>query len=218
MKQAKVIAVAQQKGGAGKTTIAVHLAIAFMQRGVRVALIDTDPQASLSAWHKLREKKYGVGYTGVHFSAVTGWRVAAELSRLRREYEYIIIDCPPHTEADTKAVIRAADLVLIPMQPSPTDIWATATTIDFARKEKIPFYIVMNRVTANSKLARSFSKEISPLLKTTLGNRVLFASSLLEGLGVSESSPSSQATLEIRSLLEEVSELLEARALKAASV
>src|SRR5687767_6859384 len=135
---AKVITVAQQKGGAGKTTMAAHIAVALAQKGNRVAIIDIDPQGSLGCWHSVREEKLGEGYTGLIFNALSGWRVGSEVSRLRRQCDFIIIDSPPHTETEARTAIRSADLVIIPVQPSPTDLWATKATLDLARADKMP--------------------------------------------------------------------------------
>src|SRR3954468_90493 len=105
----KIITIAQQKGGAGKTTIAAHLAVAFSQRGKRVAVIDIDPQGSLTQWHKIREKKFGEGFTGLTFSSISGWRLPNEIDRVKRDVDLIIIDSPPHTQTETKTAIRMAD-------------------------------------------------------------------------------------------------------------
>lgn len=201
---AKVITIAQQKGGAGKTTVAAHLAVALSQRGNRVAVIDIDPQGSLGHWHRVREERFGEGFTGLSFSSLSGWRVGSEVSRLRKMQDYIIIDSPPHTETEARTAIRCADLIIIPVQPSPTDLWATKATLDLAKAEKIPVRVVLNRVSANSKLAQTISSELSDLAKTSLGNRVLFASSLLEGRCATEVEPSSQAAEEIKSLVKEI--------------
>ncbi len=204
----KVITIAQQKGGAGKTTLAAHLAVAWSQRGKRVAIIDIDPQGSLTQWHKLREKRFGEGYTGLTFAALSGWRVGSEVARLRRNHDIIIIDSPPHTETEARTAIRNADLILLPVQPSPTDLWATKATLDLAKAENIPVRVVLNRVTSNSKLAMAIADELPDLAKTTLGNRVLFASSFLEGRSVTELAPASPAAIEIKLLSEEIGRML----------
>jgi chromosome partitioning protein len=204
----KVITIAQQKGGAGKTTVAAHLAVAWSQRGKRVAIIDIDPQGSLTQWHKLRERRFGEGYTGLTFAALSGWRVGSEVARLRRNHDIIIIDSPPHTETEARTAIRNADLILVPVQPSPTDLWATKATLDLAKAENIPVRVILNRVTSNSKLAQAIADELPDLAKTTLGNRVLFASSFLEGRSVTELAPGSPAAIEIKMLSEELGRLL----------
>ncbi len=204
----KVITIAQQKGGAGKTTVAAHIAVALSQKGNRVAIIDIDPQGSLSYWHKIREDRFGEGYTGLSFVAVSGWRVGSEVNRLRRSCDFIIIDSPPHTETEARTAIRAADLIVIPVQPSPTDLWATKATLALAKNEKIPVKIVMNRVAANSKLAEKIAAELPELAETTLGNRVLFAAALMEGRCATEVDPNSVAAKEIKALVKEITKLI----------
>lgn len=206
----KVITIAQQKGGAGKTTLAAHLAVAWSQRGRRVAIIDIDPQGSLTQWHKLREERFGEGYTGITFATLSGWRVGSEVARLRRNHDIIIIDSPPHTETEARTAIRNADFILVPVQPSPTDVWATKATLDLAKAENIPVMVVLNRISTNSKLTQVYSESFTDLAKTMLGNRVLFASSLMEGRGVTETAPSSPAAIEIKLLSEEVTRALKA--------
>lgn len=210
---AKIITVAQQKGGAGKTTIAAHIAVALSQQGNRVAVIDIDPQKSLSRWHDIREEKFGDGYTGLTFTSLSGWRINSEISSLSRKNDIIVIDSPPHTETEAKTAIRAADLVIIPVQPSPTDVWATEATVALCAKENIPARIVLNRVAANSKLAQTLTKKLpdSQLLEGKLGNRVAFASSLLEGKCVTETAPSSPASLEIKEITKEITGILEGK-------
>jgi chromosome partitioning protein len=204
----KVITIAQQKGGAGKTTLAAHLAVALSQKGNRVAVIDIDPQGSMSYWHGIREKRFGEGYTGLTFASVSGWRVASEVSRLKRLCDYVIIDSPPHTETEARTAIRSADLILIPVQPSPTDLWATKATLELAKHERVPVRVVFNRVPPNSRLAATIGAELPDLAETQLGNRVLFASALLEGRTATELDPSSNAAKEIKALVKEVLALI----------
>lgn len=201
---AKVITVAQQKGGAGKTTVAAHIAVALSQKGNRVAIVDIDPQGSLSYWHGIREERFGEGYTGLIFNSLSGWRVGSEISRLRKQCDYIIIDSPPHTETEARTAIRGADLVVIPVQPSPTDLWATKATLELAKAEKIPVKVVLNRVAANSRLAQTIAAELPELAETTLGNRVLFAAALMEGRCATEVDPASVAAREVKELVKEI--------------
>jgi chromosome partitioning protein len=201
---AKVITIAQQKGGAGKTTVAAHIAVALSQKGNRVAVVDIDPQGSLSHWHSIREEKFGEGYTGLTFTSLSGWRVGSEVARLRRSQDYIIIDSPPHTETEARTAIRAADLILIPVQPSPTDLWATKATLDLAKAEKVPVRVLLNRVNTNSRLAQTIANELPELAESMLGNRVLFAASLMEGRCATEVEPSSQAAKEVKNLVKEL--------------
>lgn len=205
---AKVITIAQQKGGAGKTTVAAHIAVALAQKGNRVAVVDIDPQGSLSHWHALREKRFGEGYTGLIFNALSGWRVGSEVARLRKQCDFIIIDSPPHTETEARTAIRNADFILIPVQPSPTDVWATKATLDLAKADKRPVRVLLNRVPANSRLAATFRDELTDLAEATLGNRVLFAASLMEGRAATEVEPNSRASKEVKELVKEILSLV----------
>jgi chromosome partitioning protein len=199
---ARIIAVAQQKGGAGKTTMAAQLSVAWAGK-CRVALMDIDPQSSLTAWHALRANN-GKDVAGIHLSDVSGWRVGTELDRLRNDFDIVLIDCPPHAETETKNAMRAADLVVIPVQPSPMDVWATTPTAAFASDQGTDVRLVLNRVPPRSRLVEAVQGLLAEsnlkLTENTLGNRVAFAASMMEGLGVTESEPSSQAADEIRAL------------------
>jgi chromosome partitioning protein len=201
----QVITIAQQKGGAGKTTIAAHLAVSLAQTGKRVSIIDIDPQGSLTNWHVLREKKFGIGYTGLNFVTSAGWRVESAISNLRGNTDYVIIDAPPHTETESKTAIRASNLIIVPMQPSPTDLWATSSTTEFAQNEKIQAKILLNRYNPQSKLTKEIITKIpGELFKCSLGNRVAFSSCFLNGITVTECAPNSIAAEEIRALSREV--------------
>ena len=118
---ARIITVAQQKGGSGKTTIAAQLAVGLSMEGYLVATVDIDPQGSLSLWYEKRKRALGQKNKITH-SRVSGWRLSNEILRMKDDIDYIIIDSPPHTETDSTTAIRAADLVLLPLQPSPLDL------------------------------------------------------------------------------------------------
>jgi chromosome partitioning protein len=201
---AKIIAISQQKGGAGKSTIAVNLSVALNKRGNRVALIDIDPQGSTSTWYQVREELFGKSYTGINFSSCSGMRVNSEITTLKNSNDYIIIDCPPHTDTESKTAIRAADIVLIPMQPSPTDLWATGKTLEFAEIEKKLVKIILNRFTPNMKISKNLNFPEKYLLKSYIGNRVGFASSMAVGKTILETEPSSVGSNEIKNLTNEI--------------
>lgn len=186
-----VIAVAQQKGGAGKTTLVTHLAVAFAQGGGRVAVVDIDPQGSLSRWMAAREEAYGDAVpTGLTHRQITGWRTQGEVEKLARDHDWVLIDSPPHMETETRIAMRAAALVLVPVQPSPMDLWATQPTLDMARSEKRDALIVLNRLPPRGKVADNVIAAVDaldvPVAESRIGNRLPLAAALIEGRTVTE--------------------------------
>jgi chromosome partitioning protein len=204
---AVVITVAQQKGGTGKTTLAANLGAALAATR-RVALLDIDPQHSLTRWNALRP----ASAMKLTFSDVSGWRVTSELDRLRAAHDVVVIDSPPQIDTDARLAIRGANLVLVPVQPSPPDIWAAEGTLKLAAAEKRRAAMVLNRVPAAGKLREIMAAQIkasgNPLLAVTIGNRTGFATAFAEGLGITEAAPRSIAANELRALLTELLEMV----------
>ncbi|MGF1610143.1 MAG: ParA family partition ATPase [Kiloniellales bacterium] len=205
---ARIITIAQQKGGAGKTTLAAHLAVAMSAGRRSVALVDIDPQQSLTQWYRLREARLGANGAGLRLSQISGWRVQAEVERLAAAHDVLLIDSPPHAETEAKIAIRCADLVVVPVQPSPMDVWATRPTLALAQQEKVPALLVLNRVPPRANLTGEMLAALAELgaglANTRIGNRIAFASALAEGRGVAEVQPGGQATVEIRALAREL--------------
>jgi chromosome partitioning protein len=206
---AVVITVAQQKGGTGKTTLAANLAAAFAPSH-RVALLDIDPQKSLGRWHALRRARLSQA-AALAFSDTSGWRLPAELERLKREHDIVLIDSPPHVDTDARVAVRAADLVLVPIQPSLPDVWAAEGTLSLAAEERRSAHLVFNRVPPASRLREAITADLGarrlPLLNAALGNRAGFAHAFAAGLGITEAAPRSTAAAELRVLLAELQEL-----------
>ena len=205
---AKVITVAQQKGGAGKTTLAAHLAIALTAAKKKVAVVDIDPQQSLTMWYRMREERLGDAGAGVLVNQVKGWRTKNEVDKLARDHDIVLIDSPPHMETEARVAVRAADLVVVPVQPSPMDVWATRPTLEMAADEKSPVMMVLNRVPPRANLTAEMLAEMKKLgasvARARIGNRVVFASALSEGRAVGEVQPSGKAAKEIAALAKEI--------------
>jgi chromosome partitioning protein len=198
---ALVITVAQQKGGAGKTMLAANLAAAWAPAH-RVALLDIDPQGSLKRWHALR-MAHGKA-PALIFSDVSGWRLGGEIERLQRDSDIILVDTPPHIDTDATRAIRAASLVLIPVQPSPPDLWAAEGTLQLAATERRRVALLMNRAPAKSRLRTAIETEIAgrrlTLLAPALGNRAAYALAFAQGMGVAETAPRTLAGQEFAAL------------------
>lgn len=207
----KVIAVAQQKGGSGKTMLAAQLAVALAEGGGKVAVLDIDPQGSLTTWGKLRHSAAKAA-ADVTCAAISGWRLAAELEKLRGSHDIVLIDTPPVIDSDARRAIRAADLVLIPLNPSPPDLWAAEGTIKLAAEEKRRIALVFNRAPAASRLRKRLEAEIAArrltLLEAALANRAGYANAFADGLGVTEAGPTTAAAEELRGLAAAVREQL----------
>ncbi|MBO1073968.1 AAA family ATPase [Roseomonas marmotae] len=198
-----VVAVAQRKGGAGKSTLAATLATTLAAEGRRVALLDTDPQKTLARWWSERASA-GPRARPMSFEDPSGWRLTSTIERMGRAHDVVVLDTPPHADTDARIAIRAADVVLVPLQPSPADLWAMEGTLALAKEERRPAVLVLNRVPSNGRLREQIAKELQrrdlPLLEPGLGNRTAFASAFALGLGVVEGAPRSTAAEEARAV------------------
>jgi chromosome partitioning protein len=203
-----VVTVAQQKGGTGKTTLAAQLAVAWARSGARVAVLDIDPQASLAAWHERRRAALGGAAVGFAFAALSGWRAAQWIAERSAGADFVIVDSAPHAETEARIAVRAAGLVLVPVQPSALDLWASAATLRMAREEERRCLVVLNRVPPRSAtsdgIAAALTAEGAALTAARIGNRVALAQAMERGLGVLESAPASLAAAEIAALAEEL--------------
>jgi len=204
----KVITIAQQKGGTGKTTLAVHLALAFTNyHNFKVAIIDTDPQGSLGKWFMIREEKK-LSNNNLTFKTASLWGAQYESKTLKKDHDIVIIDTPPKIESDARPSIESADLVLIPMAASHVDFWATGAIVEIAKKANKKILIQINRSSQRSKLISKTNDFIKSLnlsaTKTIIGNRQIFASSMGEGKTAVEKQKKSNAVEEIKQLSEQI--------------
>lgn len=204
-----IITLSQQKGGSGKTTIAAHLAVAAaLLRKQSVAILDVDPQGSLGEWLEAREETLGRERTGVIFRTASGWGARREARSLADDFDLVVVDTPPKSDSESRPAIEAASLVVVPVQPSPVDLWASQLTLELADKERVPALLVMNRVPPRASLTGEMAEALKTLGASTaearLGNRVAFASSMKDGRTVIETAPSSKAAAEVEAVMHEV--------------
>lgn len=201
-----VITIAQQKGGSGKTTVTVNLAVDLASRGHRVAIIDTDPQGSLGRWFMARRDL--MPDPGMEFSTSSAWGVEYEVGKLADSYDFVLVDTPPKADSDLRPALRKASLVLVPVATSHVDLWATEGVLDLARRANTPAMLVLNRTRAGTRLgvevAQAAAKIDALLAKNTLANRILYAETLGRGQGVQDVAPKGPAAAEVAALTQEV--------------
>jgi chromosome partitioning protein len=193
-----VIALASRKGGAGKTTLASHLAVAAEAAGAGpVALVDTDPQGGLAGWWNARaaETPRWIDPAGGLSATVTATRAAG--------YGVLVIDTPPSIAETIAGVIAVCDLVVIPVRPSPNDLRAVGGTIELARRARKRMVFVVSqatqraRITAEAAIALSQHGTVAPVM---IHHRVDFAASMTGGATVGELDPDGRSAGEVRAL------------------
>ena len=208
----KIITLANQKGGCGKSTISINLALSLAQQRHRVMLLDTDPQRNSFETIKVRDHR------PIRVVA-TSKNIYQYLEKFENQYDYAVIDTPPHNEKVVSTSILCSDLVIIPIQNSPLDIRSTRTTVELIRKAKelnpqLMGYFLLYRIRpltlATKELSEILKKRYEiKILKSHVSNRDVYRESLIYGKGVSEFSHSNHAINEIISLVNEIKSILE---------
>ncbi len=206
-----IVAFLNQKGGVGKTTLALHLAGQWSREGGRVTLVDADPQGSALDWSEQRARDGFPRLFGVlGLARDTLHREAPELAR---GADHVVIDGPPRVAGLMRSALLAADLVLIPAQPSPFDGWASGEMLQLIREARIfhPRLVarfVPNRCAARTIIAREIAENLAkhdpPVLAAHVGQRVVFADAAQSGRLVFELDDSSPAATGIAALAREV--------------
>jgi chromosome partitioning protein len=209
-----IISVINQKGGVGKTTLALSLAAAFADRNLRVLLVDADPQGSALDWIAVRGEEASFAAVGIPKPILH-----LELPKMSKDFDHIVIDGPPRIYEVARSAVMASDVVLVPVLPSQFDVWAAEETVKLLeecatykqqRKKQLKAAFVVNRRIANTAIGRDVAKALKkytlPVLQSTISQRVAFAESA-RGRTILEIDRDSPASKEIQSLAKEVLKL-----------
>lgn len=203
----RTLGIVKRKGGVGATTLAVHLAVESERRGAAACIVDLDPQRSASVWAEARQQLtppvagVDVGQLGAVLEAARADGVA-----------FAILDSPPALDRVSASIARAADLLLIPVQPSALDIAATAPAVDLARAVGVPAVLVLSRCPSRSRDVEEARAALAaygvPLYPGVITDRTAFRRSIAAGQAVSESEPQGKASAEIEELMDYLTDML----------
>lgn len=215
---AKIVAVVNQKGGAGKTTVSMQLAGTLGRRGHKVLVIDADPQATATRWAASAGEEQSFPATISGLSAAGG-KVHREAQKYVEDYDFIVIDCPPAADSPVpQSALMIADLALVPVIPSPLDLWASVgivRVIDSLRdiNEALEPRIVINQCQPNTALAREAMEMLQtfglPIARARLHHRTAYRQAAVYGSTVHElGKAADQAIAEVDALTDEVLAIL----------
>lgn len=205
-----IFSIQSQKGGVGKTTLAINIAYVLAASEALILLVDSDPQGSARDWAAARVNSPPFAVIGLDRPTIH-----RDLPKIAKDYDHVVIDGPPRINDLARSAIIASDLVVIPVQPSPYDVWAAQETVKLTEeasvfKENLKSVFVINRKIVNTAIGRDVVEALAryniPVLRSQICQRVIFAESAAIGVAVMEANSRSQAASEISTL---VSELLE---------
>jgi len=204
----RVLAMASQKGGSGKTTMSGHLAVQAQMAGAGpVVLIDIDPQGSLADWWNEREAELPA------FATTTIARLASDLESLRQQgFKLAVIDTPPAITMAIQSVISVAELIVIPTRPSPHDLRAVGATVDICERAGKPLIFVINGATPKAKITHEAAVALSQhgtVAPVMMHHRTDYAASMIDGRTVMETDPNGRSAREIIDLWAYIADRLE---------
>lgn len=207
-----IISFLNQKGGVGKTTLAIHIADSLSRKDKKVLLVDADPQASALDWAENSENGNRFSVVGLPKKTLRN-----ELRNIEADYDYIVVDGPPRVHEIAMAAIAASDLIVIPVQPSPFDVWSLKDIVDLVNEvktinEHLKTVLVINRKIVNTAIGRDVVNALTdynfPILTTAICQRVAYAESIALGQTVLHTNSDAKASEEIQALTNEILEVI----------
>lgn len=213
----KTIVINSQKGGSGKTSLCAHLSVEAERAGDGpVYLIDTDPQGTLSTWHEARQAETP------HRVEIALAELAPSLAALeKRGAALCMIDTAPNRGDDNAELFGLADLVLVPVRPSPSDLWAVSATVALLKRGVTPFLFVVNQATLNANITAQAIASLShhgPVAETIIAARVYYAAAMTSGQTAAELTRKGPSAREIAALWKNIKSCLHASMTTAAKV
>ena len=202
----KTMALIAQKGGTGKTTIAVHIAVCAMRHNLKTALIDIDPQASAYRWNESRPDDRKLDAIRGEAGQIPAFLKQAKAGGI----DLVIIDTAPHSDSAAAIAAQLADLVLIPCRPARFDLDAIASTFEIARLAKVRAAVVIN-AAPRGKLAgearQALKEQDITVIDTVLHQRAAYSHAVIDGRSVHEYEPDGKAAAEIDDLYNYITRL-----------
>ena len=202
-----IISLINQKGGVGKTTLSINIASHLARSGYKVLLIDADKQASASTWASLRDE------TPFQVVSLARENMAKDALSLASEYDFTLIDAPPHAEAVSRSCIIASDMVVLPIEPSGLSTWASDVTVQQVQqaqeyKETLKCGFVVSRKIGKTVIGRQVREMVESsgirIFSADIENRVAFAESITMGQNIFEWNADQKAIQEIETLTKEI--------------
>ncbi len=198
----QTILISSQKGGSGKTTLAAHIAVAAGRAGREAYLIDTDKQGTLARWHERRAAEDPALVDLPIAQIAAGLPAIEDLGA-----DLCVIDSAPTISAENRSLIEIADLIVIPVKPSPADLWAVGATVDLAAAADRPILFVISQANARASITGQAIEALAErgrVAETLIGSRVAFAAAMIDGRTVQEIEPRSRSAAEISALWQEI--------------
>jgi len=198
-----IISIVNQKGGVGKTTLAINIAGALSDRIPNICLIDTDPQGSVLQWNAIGRSPR---FTVMHLHRRISKR---EVAKLTKKYDCLILDTPPSLSKITQANLKMSDIAVVPVTPSPLDIWSTKETITFLNQfRSLKVQLLVYRKISGTRIGKeahgALKKYELPVFETEIAQRIAFVDAMNSGESVIHYAPSSKAANEMRKLADEL--------------